>query len=57
MQTKGGAHLFDKLPPVRIYDIVWKPSFPKTYILVRLLCIFRVERTPSATHLKEQDTE
>lgn len=57
MQTKSGAHLFDELLPVRIYDIVWKPNFPKTYILVHLLRIFHVERTPSATHLKEQDTE
>jgi hypothetical protein len=45
---------FHKLLPILPNDTLRESDLAKANILIHLLCVFRVERTPTTTHLKEQ---
>ena len=51
-RLSGDTYSFDELFPILIDDAPWEPDLAEADILVHLLCVFCIERAPSAAHLE-----
>jgi len=51
------AYGLDKLFAIFADDAFGEPDLPKTDVLVHLLGVFCVERTPTAAHFEQKDTQ
>ena len=54
---RNSAYPFHKLLPIFVDNASGESDLPKADVLVHLLCVFCVERTPAATHLEQKYTE
>ena len=55
--TQKSTYPFHKLFSIFVDNTSGESDLAKADVLVHLLCVLCVERTPAATHLEQKDTE